>query len=330
VQHIANIGCLVAATIALLGTTANAAAEDHLKIVIDQRGPWNLAAPELGQQAGIFKKHGIILDLTYSEAEKEAVVTHSADIGVGTDVMEVLRAYATKGAPVRIIGANMTGSVNYWYVATSSPIKTVKDITGRTIAYSRSGGEASQYDVFDFMDQYGVKARPVLTGGEAVTYNQVVAGKIDVGWATAPFGFDAVERDQIRIVAKSKDVPKIKVKTSTVMIANADMVATRKEVLTRWLQAYRETIDWMYSDPAALKAYAEFGGVSEGVAQRLRDQFFKKEMLSPDNITGLSGILKDAARLKYIVAPLSKKQLSELIQIPIAAKASGWFGVFSR
>jgi len=328
VQHTANIGCLVAATIALLSSTANAAAEDQLKIVIDQRGPWNLAAPELGQQAGIFTKHGIILDLKYSEADKEAVVAHNADIGLGIDVMDVLRAYATKGAPVRIIGANMSGSVNYWYVATSSPIKTVKDITGRTIAYSRSG-ESSQYDVFDLMDQYRVKARPVLTGGEAATFNQVISGKIDVGWATAPFGFDAIEHDQIRIVAKSQDISKIRVKTTTVMIANADMVATRKEVLTRFLQAYRETVDWMYSDPAAPKAYANFAGLSEGDARRLRDEFFKKEMLSPDNIIGLSGIVKDAAKLKYIVTPLSKKQLSELIQITAPAKASGWFRIFS-
>src|SRR5436190_1006634 len=77
VQHTANIGCLVAATIALLSSSANAEAEDQLKIVIDQRGPWNLAAPELGQQAGIFTKHGIILDLKYSEADKEAVVAHN-------------------------------------------------------------------------------------------------------------------------------------------------------------------------------------------------------------------------------------------------------------
>ena len=328
-QHMANIGCLVAATIALFGSTANAAAEDQLKIVIDERGPWNLAAPELGQQAGIFKKHGIILDLTYSEAEREAVLDHKADIGLGIDVMEVLRAYASKGTPVRIIGANMTGSVNYWYVATTSPIQTVKDITGGTIAYSKSG-ESGQYDVFDLLEQYRVKARPVLTGGETATFNQVISGKIDVGWATAPFGFDAIEHDQIRIVAKSQDVSKIRVKTTTVMIANADMVATRKEVLTRWHQAYRETIDWMYSDPAALKAYADFAGLSEGAARRLRDEFFKKEMLSPDNIQGLSGIVKDATKLRYIVAPLSKKQLSELIQITAPAKASSWFRVFSR
>jgi hypothetical protein len=52
-------------------------------------------------------------------------------------------------------------------------------------------------------------------------------------------------------------------------------------------------------------------------------------MLSPDNIIGLSGIVKDAAKLKYIVTPLSKKQLSELIQITAPAKASGWFRIFS-
>ena len=221
-QRMANTCCLAAATLALLGSAANAATEDQLKIVVDQRGPWDLAPPELGQQAGIFKKHGITLDLTYSEAAKEAVVANNADIGAGIDVMEAIRAYATKGAPVRIIGANMTGSVNYWYVATSSPIKTVKDISGGTIAYSKSGGESSQYDVFDLIDQYRVKARPVLTGGEAATFNQVISGKIDVGWARAPFGLDAVEHDQIRILVKSKDVPKIKVKTSTVIIANAD------------------------------------------------------------------------------------------------------------
>jgi NitT/TauT family transport system substrate-binding protein len=213
-------------------------------------------------------------------------------------------------------------------VATSSPIKTVKDIRGGTIAYSKSG-ESNQYDVFDLIDQYRLKARPVLTGGEAATFNQVISGKIDVGWARAPFGLDAVEHDQIRIVAKSKDVSKIRVKTSTVMIANADMVASRKEVLTRFLQAYRETIDWMYADDAALKAYAEFAGVSEGIARRLREEFFKKEMLSTDNIVGLSGTLKDAVRLKYIVVPLSKKQLSELIQITSPAKASSWFRIFS-
>ena len=42
-----------------------------MKVAVDQRGAWETAAPELGQRAGIFKKHGITLDLTYPRAESE-------------------------------------------------------------------------------------------------------------------------------------------------------------------------------------------------------------------------------------------------------------------
>ena len=41
------------------------------------------------------------------------------------------------------------------------------------------------------------------------------------------------------------------------------------------MKAYRETIDWMYSDdPAALKTYAEFVGIPLAMAKRTRDEFF--------------------------------------------------------
>jgi NitT/TauT family transport system substrate-binding protein len=49
-------------------------------------------------------------------------------------------------------------------------------------------------------------------------------------------------------------VPKIRDKTVSVMIANADTLQQRGDVLAHFVQAYRETIDWMYSDPAASKA----------------------------------------------------------------------------
>jgi NitT/TauT family transport system substrate-binding protein len=100
------------------------------------------------------------------------------------------------------------------------------------------------------------------------------------------------------------------------MVTNAEVLEKRREVLARFIEAYRETIDWMYSDSAALKTYAELAGVSEIRARRLRDEFFTKNMLLPDKILGLNAILKDAVASKYIPAPLSKKQIAELIQIP--------------
>ena len=238
----------------------------------------------------------------------------SSDVGVGVSTIGVLRAYA-KGAPLRVIGANTTGTANYWYVQAASAIKAIKDINGKTIAYWTSNA-ASKYDVFDLIKQYRLKARPIAIGGPTATFNQVMSGHVDVGWAEAPFGVDAIEQGKIRVVARATDVSAIRRDTVRVLITNADALQKRKDVLARFMQAYRETIDWMYSDPAALKRYAEFAGVSEGIAKRLRDEFYTKDMLAPDKVVGLDAIMKEAITSRYILTPLSKAQIAELIQIP--------------
>jgi hypothetical protein len=83
------------------------------------------------------------------------------------------------------------------------------------------------------------------------------------------------------------------------------------------MKAYRETVDWMYSnDPAALKTYADFVGISLEMAKRTRDEFFPKASVDPDKVIGLDTIVQDAVALKFTAAPLTKEQLAELIQIP--------------
>jgi ABC-type nitrate/sulfonate/bicarbonate transport system substrate-binding protein len=330
VQRIRNLTRVVAAAVGLVALAPKASAEDVLKLVIAQRGAWDSAAPQLGQLAGIFKKHGIVLDLLYPDDGRETelpVISGNADVGLPIGLMGVLRAYV-RGASVRIIGASTTGSANYWYVPTTSLIKTIKDVDGKTIAYPTSG-ESGRYDAFDLMKQYRLKAKPVPTGGAAATFDAVMSGQIDVGWATPPFGIDAIEQGQIRIVARANDVPAIRDKTVRVVIANTDTLQKRKAVLARFMQAYRETLEWMYSDPAAIKRYAEFAGVSEGLARRLRDEFFTKNLLSPDQVVGLKAIVKDAVALSYIRGPLAKKQVTELIQIPAAQSIGAWFRSFS-
>ena len=61
-----------------------AAAEDTLKLVIGQINNWENQAPTLGQDAGIFKKHGLVLENTGSQGAGEtiqAVISGSADLG---------------------------------------------------------------------------------------------------------------------------------------------------------------------------------------------------------------------------------------------------------
>jgi NitT/TauT family transport system substrate-binding protein len=316
--HLRDLSCAVATGLVLLAfTPPNVSAEDVVKVAAAQRGAWDLAAPELGQQAGIFKRHGIVLDMLYtqdSDETEQRVISGSVDVGLGVGAMAAMRPY-TRGVPVRIIGANTTGASNYWYVLKTSPIQSVNDILGKTVAYA-TNGSSSHYDALDLMKQFRLKAKLISTGGAAVTFKELMAGRIDVGWAAPPFGIDEIEQGQIRVVAHANDVPTIRDKTVSVMITTADSLQTRREVLARFMHAYRETIEWMYSDPAALKRFAEFAGVSEGAAQRLRDEFFTKDMLSPDKIVGLKAIIKDAVTLRYIQTKLSRKQVSELIQIP--------------
>ena len=329
-QGIGRLASGVAAALGLLALVPTASAEDVLRLAVAQRGAWDSAAPQLGQSAGIFKKHGIVLDLLYVEdgGETELPVTSGkADVGLSAGLIGVLRAYV-RGATIRIIGAGTTGSPNYWYVSANSPIKIVKDINGKTIAYPNTG-ETSRYDVFDLMKQYGVRAKPIAMGSTAAALDAVMSGQLDVGWATPPFGIDAIEQGQIRIVARANDVPNIRDKTVRVLVASADALQKRKDALARFMGAYRETLEWMYSDPAALKSYAEFAGVSEALARRLRDEFFTKKLLSPDKILGLKSVVKEAVALSYIRGPLAKQQTTELIQIPAAQSVGAWFRVFS-
>jgi NitT/TauT family transport system substrate-binding protein len=63
-----------------------ASAEDQLKLVIGQINNWENQAPTLGQDAGIFKKHDLVLENVGTRGAGEtiqAVISGSADIGAG-------------------------------------------------------------------------------------------------------------------------------------------------------------------------------------------------------------------------------------------------------
>ena len=295
-----------------------ASAQDTLKIAAGQRGNWDTTIAEVGQRGGIFKKHGLTLEILWTQGAGEtqqAVISGSVDIGVAPGIMGVLSAFS-KGAPVRVIGAETTGATDlYWYVPASSPIKSLKDTEGKTIAYS-TNGSSTHGIVTAFMKQYDLKAKPTATGGPAPTLTQVMSGQIDVGWSAPPFGLQQLDEGKIRIIATGSDAAVFKGQTVRLLITNVQTLQNRKPAIDRFMKAYRETIDWMYSDdPAALKTYADFVPISVAMAKRTRDDFFPKASVDPDKIVGLDTIVPDAVVLKFTAAPLTKEQLAELIQI---------------
>jgi NitT/TauT family transport system substrate-binding protein len=295
---------------------ASAKADDCLKLAVGQRGNWATAFAELGQRAGIFKRHDLTLDLLYTQGSGEtqqAVIAESVDIGIAAGTMGAMSAFA-KGAPVRVIGAETTGASDlYWYVRADSSIRTIKDFDGRTIAYSTNGASTHMV-VSAFIKQFDLlKARVVATGGPIPTLTQVMSGQIDVGWAAPPDGLDQLDRGDIRYIANGNDAVIFKSQTVRVNITNARTLATRRGAVERFVRAYRETARWLYFGDDALKLYAGWLGITVAKARRTRDEFYPWEAVDPDRLAGLDAIVRDAVNLKYLTAPLSGSQLDELV-----------------
>src|SRR5215472_2341420 len=304
----------------LASSSAAALADDTLKVAVGQRGSWDTSVSELGQKAGIFKKHGLDLDLLFTQGAGEtqqATISGSVDIGIGGGMMGVLGAFE-KGAPIRVIGTEINSAGDYWYVAANSPIKTIRDADGHTIAYS-TNGSSTHAIALAIIKEYGLTAaKPVATGGPPPTFTQVMSGQIDIGWATPPFGIEALEQGKISIIARGNDIAEIRNQTNRLLITSAGVLERRKAAIDRYMDAYRETVAYMYSDPMALKYYAEIASVPESLAKRVRDEFFSKDMLMPDKIIGMDLIMPAAVTLKYIAAPIPEEKLKTLLQIPPA------------
>src|SRR5258708_7800429 len=168
---------------------AEVQAEDTLKVAIGQINNWENQAPTLGQEAGIFKKHGLVLDTFGTAGAGETlqpIISGSPDIGIGVGGAGAVGAFPP-GAPVGARAPAFTGTAAlYWYVRADSPLKTFADVTARnTVAYS-TNGSSSHNIVLAFVDELGLKAKPTPTGSPPATLTAVMSGQIDNRWAAPP------------------------------------------------------------------------------------------------------------------------------------------------
>jgi len=308
---------ILTATAALAATVHTGAfAADVVKATVGQQGNWDTAVGHLGTKAGIFKRHNIELDLVYTRGSGETlqpVISANVDLGIAVGTLGAIGAFS-KGAPIRIIAAEATGAADFWYAKATSGIKSLKDTDGKTMAYSTNGSSTHSM-VLALIKENNLKAKPTATGSPAATLTAVMSDQVDIGWSAPPFGLKEMEEGKINLVARGNDAAIVRGQTIRVIIANADAMAKRKDVLRRFMQAYRESIDYMYSDnPQVMKDYAEFARIPEAMARRVRDEFFPKALMQMSEIKGLDELLKDAVELKYTPQPLTKQQVGELVQ----------------
>src|SRR5262249_26753003 len=195
----------------------------------------------------------------------------------------------------RVLGVNFAGAgAPYGSVRASSPIKRLTDARdATTIAYSASGS-SSHNVVLAFLQELGVKAMPTATGTQPATLTQVMSGQIDIGWSAPPFGLKELVQGKIRIIAHGNDVPSLRRQGVRVDMVNADVFKRRRDAVLRFVQAYRETLDWMFSSPEAVQIYAEETNVPVELAAMTRDKFQTKEAMRNDRMSDLDAVMAQA------------------------------------
>ncbi len=308
----------LAALAAVAAAAPAAFAADQLKIAVGGRGIGETFVTEVGYKAGLFKKHDLVLDIFYTDGggeTQQAVISNSAQIGVASGFLGAIGVFA-KGAPVRIIGGSYTGgSQVFWYVPANSPVKTPRDLDGKTVAYSNNGS-STHAGVLALQKHYKLNFKPTPTGNAAATLTATMSGQVDAGWAGAPFGVAELEAGKTRLIMKSSDAPDFDKQTTRVIIANANELKTRPDVVARYMRGYRDSLAWIYSTPEGLSAYAAFAKLSEPTAKRALKEFLPPAAVNPERISGIDEVMADAVSFKFIAAPLTSAELAELIQIP--------------
>jgi NitT/TauT family transport system substrate-binding protein len=302
----------------------NAYGQEKIKMAVGQGIPFDTAIPVAAVKAGIFKKHGLDVDLIITSGGGEtlqAVISGSVDVGIAAGTTGVLGAFS-KGAPVRIISSTATGAGDtFIYVPANSPIKSASEIDGKTVAFSTVG--ASTYStVTGIANHYKVKPKFVPTGSIPATYSTTMSGQVDVGWGAVPFGIQERRDGKIRVLAWGTDAARINNQTVRVNITHERVLNERKETLRKFMVAYYEAVEWGYSSNDVLKIISDTFSIPADIIDETRKNHTTRQVTQLGEVKGIADSMQDAIEFKYMAAPLNQDQLARLLQLDAVRPAS--------
>ena len=128
-------------------------------------------------------------------------------------------------------------------------MKTLQGRTdGKTIAYSTNGSSTHSI-VLAFIKEFDLKAKPTATGNPARNAHRrdVRPGRCRLGLAAVRLQGDRGRRDPHRREG-DRCAARCAGRPSAWSIANADTLGrSARRCIARFMTAYRETIDYMYS-----------------------------------------------------------------------------------
>jgi len=295
---------------------------EKVKVATTFLGLWDTTQPTLCKDRGEFAKAGLDVDVVSTRGGSEnvqAVLAGGMDIGYSPGTNSVLAAYR-QGGRFKIISTEFIGqNDSFFYVPAASPLKSIDDIQGKTVAFSRPGG-ASEAILLALKAERKMDFKAISTGAMDATFTMTMTKQIDVGFSVPPSGLDAVEKGEIRVLFSGDDVKSQAQLTGRVIIASNDFVTKRRAVAMKFMETLDKCIDWAYANvDESSKSYATWNKVTPSIAAKGL-AFYKRDALSFGPIRGLDTLVEQAISGKFIDKPLTDAEKKELIDILYTTK----------
>lgn len=308
--------------LAAFGQTASAQSMEKVKVATTFVGLWDTTQPTLCKDRGEFAKAGLDVEVVSTRGGSEnvqAVLAGGMDIGYSPGTNSVLAAYR-QGGKFKIISTEFIGqNDSFFYVPAASPLKSIDDIQGKTVAFSRPGG-ASEAILLALKAERKIDFKAISTGAMDATFTMAMTKQIDVGFSVPPSGLDAVEKGEIRVLFSGDDVKSQAQLTGRVIIASTDFVSKRRAVAVKFMETLDKCIDWAYANvDEASKSYAAWNKVTPSIAAKGL-AFYKRDALSFGPIRGLDTLIEQAISGKFIDKPLTEDEKKDLLDILYTTK----------
>ena len=228
----------------------------------------------VGDQLGIFKKHGLdlkIVDFGGGSKMVQALTAGSIDIGdgAGTEM-----AFVAKGAPMLAV-CESTGPAPFLGVGVpwDSPVKKLDDLKGKVIGVS-SPGSFSDWSGHELARKFGWGEDGVKTvaigGGAAPTNAAFRTHLVDAAIAGASLFLAFEEAKEGRLLAPVSSYEGNV--ASGALFASNRLIASNPDAIRAFIAAWIETVDYMRANKAeTVKITSGINHFSESVMSREYD-----------------------------------------------------------
>jgi NitT/TauT family transport system substrate-binding protein len=256
-SHLHSLAAVVAVTI--LGLFPQiASAEDVVKVAKSVPNPLAFAVLDIGNDAGIWAKHGLKLEIMNSSGDakmQQAMVAGEIDFGLGSGPG---MGFLAKGVPATVVGvvANQPLSMGL-IIGKNSKARTVADIKGTKIGVSTNASLsywlARKLSELQGWGPNGVRTVPL--GALPSNIAALQAGQVDGFVMSASVGRQLQRKKEGRLLLRFGDY--IGKFYTHVIFASNRIIEKNPDLVKQFVQGWSDTVKYMKENKADTVRFAK-------------------------------------------------------------------------